>query len=49
VLYRFYVAEEDKQKICDDLGLTTLQFNLVLFRARARYKELYEKRRGQAG
>jgi RNA polymerase sigma-70 factor (ECF subfamily) len=43
VLYRFYLAEQDKQQICRELGLTSLHFNRVLFRARERYKELYEK------
>ena len=43
VLYRFYLIEEDKEIICNDLGLTGEQFNLVLFRARKQYKKLYEK------
>jgi RNA polymerase sigma-70 factor, ECF subfamily len=47
VLYRFYVAEEDKQQICDDLQLTTYQFNLILFRARERYRSLYEEMKGK--
>lgn len=43
VLFRFYLAEDDKEQICSDLGLTGLQFNLVLHRARERYRELYER------
>ena len=43
VLYRFYVAEEDKERICEDLGLSSLHFNRVLYRARERYRELYLK------
>jgi RNA polymerase sigma-70 factor, ECF subfamily len=43
VLFRFYIAEEGKEQICADLGLDSLHFNRVLFRARQRYKELYEK------
>jgi RNA polymerase sigma-70 factor, ECF subfamily len=43
VLFRFYLAEDDRERICADLGLTSLQFNLVLHRARARYRELYER------
>lgn len=43
VLIRFYIVEEEKERICADLGLTSLHFNLVLHRARARYKELYER------
>src|SRR5262245_26501928 len=42
-LFRFYLAEDDKEQICADLGLTSLQFNLVLHRARERYRELYER------
>jgi RNA polymerase sigma-70 factor (ECF subfamily) len=42
-LFRFYLAEDDKEQICADLGLTNLQFNLVLHRARERYRELYER------
>lgn len=45
VLLRFHVAEEEKETICADLGLTTLQFNVVLFRARQRFKDLVERAR----
>ncbi len=44
VLLRFYVAEEDKVRICADLGLDSLHFNRVLFRARQRFKQLVERR-----
>jgi RNA polymerase sigma-70 factor, ECF subfamily len=43
VIFRFYIKEEEKQEICKDLGLTSLHFNRVLFRALQRFKELYEK------
>lgn len=43
VLFRFYIAEEDKESIRTDLGLTAPEFNLVLFRARRRYRDLYER------
>lgn len=43
VLFRFYIAEEDKEVICEDLGLSSLHFNRVLHRARRRYRELYER------
>ena len=49
ILFRFYVAEEDKQRICDDLRLTSLNFNRVLFRARQRLKELLERAGRTAG
>ena len=43
VLFRFYIAEENKEDICSDLGLSSLHFNRVLFRARERFRELYEQ------
>ena len=43
VLLRLYIAEEEKEQICADLGLTSSHFNIVLHRARKRYKELYER------
>ncbi len=43
ILYRYYVAEEEKDEICSDLGLSSLHFNRVLQRARDRYRELYMK------
>ena len=43
ILFRFYIAEDEKNSICRDLGLTSLHFNRVLFRARERYRELYEE------
>lgn len=43
LLMRFYVAEEEKESICSDLGLDSLHFNRVLFRARNRFKELLER------
>lgn len=48
ILLRFYIAEEDKDHICADYGLTNLQFNRVLHRARQRYKALMLARLGQA-
>jgi RNA polymerase sigma-70 factor, ECF subfamily len=44
VLFRFYIGEEDKERLCSELNLTSLHFNRVLFRARQRYRELYERR-----
>jgi RNA polymerase sigma-70 factor (ECF subfamily) len=43
LLYRFYIAEEEKAHICCDLGLSSLHFNRVLHRARQRFRELYEQ------
>jgi RNA polymerase sigma-70 factor (ECF subfamily) len=46
VLFRFYLAEDDKEKICADLGLTSLHFNVVLQRARDRFRALYQRALG---
>ena len=43
ILLRFYVAEEEKEAICTDLGLDSLHFNRVLFRARQRFKEILRR------
>jgi RNA polymerase sigma-70 factor (ECF subfamily) len=42
LLFRFYLAEDDKEEICADLKLSSLQFNRVLHRARERFRELYQ-------
>jgi RNA polymerase sigma-70 factor (ECF subfamily) len=49
ILLRFYIAEEDKDRISADFGLDSLQFNRVLHRARQRYKALLLERAGKAG
>lgn len=46
ILLRFYIAEEDKDRISADFGLSSLQFNRVLHRARERYREIYKERAG---
>lgn len=38
ILMRFYVNEEDKDIICDDLGLTSQHFNRVIYRAKTRIR-----------
>jgi RNA polymerase sigma-70 factor, ECF subfamily len=43
VLFRLYIAEDKKEQICADLGLTSIRLNLVLHRARERYRDLYER------
>lgn len=48
ILMRFYIAEEDKDRIASDFGLSSLQFNRVLYRARQRYRTLYQERLGGA-
>jgi RNA polymerase sigma-70 factor (ECF subfamily) len=49
VLFRYCVAEQDKELICSTLGLSSLQFNVVLCRARKRFRKLYESRIGALG
>lgn len=49
ILYRFYLAEEDKERIAVDFGLSSLQFNRVLHRARERYRELFLDRVSRSG
>jgi RNA polymerase sigma-70 factor (ECF subfamily) len=42
ILVRFYLDEEDKDSICRDMRLTSLQFDKVLHRARRRMRELLQ-------
>ncbi|MEM8960555.1 MAG: sigma-70 family RNA polymerase sigma factor [Acidobacteriota bacterium] len=44
LLYRYYLAEEDKDAICSDLALDRVHFNRVLFRARQRFKTLWQSK-----
>lgn len=50
-LFRFYISEEDREQICADMGLSGTELNMVLFRARRRFRDLYERRvrAGSAG
>jgi RNA polymerase sigma-70 factor (ECF subfamily) len=45
ILHRYYIAEESKEAIRVDFGLTDLHFNRVLFRARERLRVLLERDR----
>lgn len=42
ILRRHYVLEHDKADLCSELKLTPRHFDRVLFRARARFRELAE-------
>lgn len=42
-LRRFYCNKEDKERICAELGLTSVQFNQVISRARRRFLAQYRK------
>lgn len=49
VLSRFYLVEDDSKTICDELGLAVTHFKRVLFRARQRYRALFETHADQLG
>ncbi|MEM1182802.1 MAG: sigma-70 family RNA polymerase sigma factor [Acidobacteriota bacterium] len=42
VLYRHYLEDQEKSEICSRLGIAAEQFNLILFRARQRFRHLVE-------
>ncbi len=44
ILTRYYLADQDKDDICRELELPEDHFKRVLFRARQRYRTLYEQR-----
>jgi RNA polymerase sigma-70 factor (ECF subfamily) len=44
LLRRYYLGQESKEVLQVDHGLTSLQFNRVLHRARKRFQELWEAR-----
>ena len=43
VLRRFYIADDDKEEICADLGISSLHFNQILCRARERYRKAFDE------
>lgn len=47
ILFRFYISEESKDSVCSSLELSPSQFNVVLFRARQRFRQLLEEQRGE--
>lgn len=48
ILFRFYIAEDEKADICADLELSPIHFNRVLFRARQRFKAELDRQEGTA-
>ena len=46
VLLSHYLEEEEKSVICSRLGIAAGQFNLILFRARRRFRLLIEREHG---
>lgn len=43
ILRRFYVEEDEKQEICQDLQLSSSHFDRVLYRAKKRFRQLWEE------
>ena len=43
LLLRFYLADESKEELCADLEIEPERFNQVLFRARERLRELWDR------
>ncbi len=44
VLVRHYLHDQDREAICRDLGINESAFNVILFRARKRFREKLTKR-----
>jgi RNA polymerase sigma-70 factor (ECF subfamily) len=44
LIVAFYLDEEERDGLCQRLGLTPEHFNRVIYRARERFRELLEKR-----
>jgi RNA polymerase sigma-70 factor (ECF subfamily) len=44
LLVRFYLNDEEKETICQELHLSQEHFNRVIFRARNRFRDLLEER-----
>jgi RNA polymerase sigma-70 factor (ECF subfamily) len=49
ILTRVYLLEQDKDAICAALGVDSLHFNRVLFRAKERFRELLVRAEQQHG
>ena len=43
VLIRFYLSDQAKEKICEELEIEPERFNQILFRARERLREIWER------
>jgi RNA polymerase sigma-70 factor, ECF subfamily len=43
ILRAFYLEEKDKSEICRVIGLTQAQFRVTLFRAKERFREIYQQ------
>lgn len=43
LLYRYFIKEQEKSLLCHELKLDTNHFDKVLYRAKRRFRQLYEK------
>lgn len=43
IMMRFYIKEQNKHVICQELGLDDIHFNRVLYRAKERFKKLWQE------
>lgn len=43
LLVRFFLEGDDRETICREMGMTSVHFSRVLYRALQRFRELYEK------
>jgi len=46
ILRRYYLSDDDKLRICQDLQLTSAHFDRVLFRAKQRMRDLIDQQPG---
>ncbi len=46
ILRRFYLSDDDKDAICEDLELSPAHFDRVLYRAKQRMRELIDRQAG---
>jgi RNA polymerase sigma-70 factor (ECF subfamily) len=49
LLLRYYVYDQDKEEVCDALGLESLHFNRVIYRAKQRFRAILERRGADFG
>ena len=49
ILTRVYLLEQDKETVCNALGVDSLHFNRVLFRAKQRFRDVLVRAEQRAG
>lgn len=48
ILFRFYIAQHSKSRICEELSLSSIHFNRVLYRAKQRFREYLQNQKNSA-